>query len=74
MYTNVNVSDATEDLSHHNYLLTTINTCGFLINDTAVLSLLHSNISKPIYGGQAKLTPIYGSAAFCVVSHPVNAI
>jgi hypothetical protein len=71
VYADVNASDATETLSHQNYQLTATDACGFLINDSSVLSLLDSNVSKPVYTGQAKLTPIYSGAAVCVVSHPI---
>ncbi|KAH8907849.1 hypothetical protein BR93DRAFT_569460 [Coniochaeta sp. PMI_546] len=71
VYTNINVSDASDEYSHQNFQLSGENTCGFLINDSSLLSLSDSNISKPAYTGESQLTPIYGSAAVCVANQSI---
>ena len=48
--------------------------CGFLLNDSSILSLLDANLTKPVYTGQPQLSSIYGSAAVCVVSHALKSL
>ena len=61
-------NDTRESLRHEDFVSSGDSPCGILVNDSAELTTLHSNIDGVFYTGIEALPGISRNAAICVVS------